>query len=103
MDKGLVAVEEAVPAGEQVAFEPALALMLAEHLHDLAIQGEEFVVGLRACVPLPVGDLENGVQAVGKRFVGAEDSKIALLPIELGHIAQEHAEFVGVGRRHGPG
>ena len=33
VDEGLVAGEEAVPAGQQIAFEPALALVLAQHLH----------------------------------------------------------------------
>ena len=33
VDEGLVAVEEAVAAGEQVALEPALAVVLGEHLH----------------------------------------------------------------------
>ena len=33
VDERLVAGEEAVPAGEQIALEPALALVLAEHLH----------------------------------------------------------------------
>ena len=30
-DEGLIAVEEAMPAGQQIALEPSLALMLAEH------------------------------------------------------------------------
>ena len=50
---------------------------------------------------MPVGHLKHGGQAIGKRFVGAEDSEIALLPIELRHIAQEHAEFVRVGSLNG--
>src|SRR6185437_9484176 len=39
VDEGLVAGEEAVPAGEQVAFEPALAEMLAQYLHHSPIMG----------------------------------------------------------------
>ena len=46
VDERLVAVEQPVAAGEQVAFEPALALVLAEHLHDPAVGGE-VVVGRR--------------------------------------------------------
>src|SRR3546814_8611513 len=40
----LIAVEHAVTSGEQVSLEPALALMLAEHLHD-ATRSEESRVG----------------------------------------------------------
>ena len=43
VDEGLVAVEQPVTAGEQVAFEPALALVLAEHLHDPAVGGQVVV------------------------------------------------------------
>ena len=45
VDERLVAGEEAVPAGQQIAFEPALALVLAEHLHDPAVGGEVVVPG----------------------------------------------------------
>ena len=36
MHEGFIAGEEAVAAGEQIAFEPALAHVLAEHFHDAA-------------------------------------------------------------------
>ena len=39
VDEGLVAGEEAVAAGEQVAFQPALAQVLAQHLHHAARRG----------------------------------------------------------------
>ena len=39
VDEGLVAVEQPVPPGEQVAFEPALALVLAEDFHHAARRG----------------------------------------------------------------
>ena len=38
VDERLVAGEEAVPAGQQVAFEPALAHVLAQHLHHAAVR-----------------------------------------------------------------
>ena len=38
VDERLVAVEEPVPAGEQVALEPALAQVLGEHLHHAAVR-----------------------------------------------------------------
>ena len=43
-DEGLVAVEEAVAAGEQVALQHALADVLREHgVHDAAVRGEVVV------------------------------------------------------------
>ena len=45
VDEGLVAGEEAVPAGQQIAFEPALALVLAQHLHHASVGRKMVVVG----------------------------------------------------------
>ena len=61
MDERLVAVEQAVPPGEQVALEPALALVLAEHLQHAAGAGQVLVdVGAEELgVPLLVGDVWN--------------------------------------------
>ena len=101
VDESFIAVEKPVPAGQQIAFEPAFALVFAQHFHDATVQGEEFVVILVACVPLTLGHLEDRVQAIGKCFVGAKDAEIALLPVEFGHVAQEHAQYMRVGRLHG--
>ena len=46
VDEGLVGGEEAVAAGEDVAFEPAFEGVLAEHLHDAAVGGEFAAVGV---------------------------------------------------------
>ena len=43
VDERLVAAEEAVPAGQQVTLQPALALVLAQHLHHSTIR-TQFVV-----------------------------------------------------------
>ena len=43
VDEGFVAGEEAVAAGEQIAFEPALAQVFSEHFHDAAVGGEIFI------------------------------------------------------------
>ena len=37
VNEGFVAVEQAVPPGQQVSLEPALALVLAQHLHHPAL------------------------------------------------------------------
>lgn len=103
MDERLVAVEQAVPTGEQVAFEPALALVFAQHLHDPALAGEEFVAVLDAGVPLSIGGLEHRAETVGQGLVRAKDAEVALRLVEPDHIAQEHAEFMGIGRCHRAG
>ena len=46
-NEGLIAVEQPVPPGQQIAFEPTLALVLAEHRIQHASGGrEEFIVRL---------------------------------------------------------
>ena len=45
MDERLVAVEEAMAAGEEVSLEPPLALVLGEDLHHPAIGGQVIVAG----------------------------------------------------------
>ena len=46
VDEGFVGGEEAVPAGEQIAFQPAFQRVLGEHLHHAAIRGEFAAVGV---------------------------------------------------------
>ena len=78
MDERLVAVEQAVPAGQQVALQPALALVLGQHLHDAAGAGEVFVdLGAEELgVPLLVGGVEDALQPVRRRLVGPEDAEV---------------------------
>ena len=76
VDERLVAVEEPVPPGQQVALEPALAEVLAQDLHDAAV-GREMVVGPAALgLPRPVGGLEHRAQAVRGGLVGAEEAEV---------------------------
>ena len=91
VDEGLVAREEAVPAGQQIAFEPALALVLAEHLHDPPVGGEMVVVGIGFRHPGAVGDLEHVLPAVRVVFVGAEQAEVARVHVQLHDVAQEAA------------
>ena len=81
VDERLVAVEESMPPGEQVALEPALALVLAEHFHHAASGREKFVVRHGRGVPLAFGDFKQRFQAVGERLVRAEDPEIPLLAV----------------------
>ena len=92
-DEGLVAVEESVPAGQQVALEHALALVLAEHgVDDAARGGEELVVRFSGGIPLPVRDLEHRAEQVRQRLVGTEDPEIALHLVSLRDVAEEPAQ-----------
>ena len=82
VDERFIAVEQAVPSGQQIALQPAFALMLAEHRVQHSPCGrEEFVAADCAGFPLPVGDLEDRAEHVGQRFVGAEEPEVALLVI----------------------
>ena len=77
VDERLVAVEEAVAAGQQVALEPALAEMLAQDLHDPPVVAQVLVVGSSSAYQAS-GHVEDGRQAVGGGLVGAEDPEVRL-------------------------
>ena len=88
VDERLVAREESVPPGEQITFEPALALVFAQNLHD-ATQALDVVV-VRGGVHLDaVGEFKDGIPAVRRRLVGAKDAKIAGVGVELEYVANE--------------
>ena len=55
VDEGLIAAEEAVPAGQQIALQPALAEVLGEDLHHAAVGTEVFVGAKALGLPLAVG------------------------------------------------
>ncbi len=76
VDERLVAVEEAVPAGQQVALQPALALVLGEDLHHPAVRGEVVVGREDLGHPGLVGHLEDGAEAVRGGLVRAEDAEV---------------------------
>ena len=82
--EGLVGGEEAVAPGEQIAFQPALQGVLAEHLHDPAIRGEFAAVGILGLgfgQPGLLADLVDRGETVGGRFVRAEDAEVVrMLP-----------------------
>src|SRR4051812_45181549 len=61
VDKSLVAGEQAVPAGEKITFEPALAHVLAQHLHYPAIGRYVIIVGQNHPVEGAVGHLKNRI------------------------------------------
>jgi len=96
-NEGLVAIEKPMPPGQQVAFEPALALVLAQHrIQHASVRGEEFIILDLACVPLAVGDFKYCAQKIRERLIRTEDAEIPLILIQLSHVAQELAEHQGI-------
>ena len=74
VDERFVAGEEAVASGEQIAFQPALAHVLAQHFHDAAV-GRDVIVGRQdRAGEDAVGRLEHGAQAIRCGFVGPDDA-----------------------------
>ena len=93
-DKGLIGVEEAVAAGEQIALQHALAHMLREHgVHDAAVLVEVIVRVPDFTVPDAVRRLENGVEAVGVILIGGEGAEVALFLVELENVADKFSEL----------
>ena len=95
VDERLVAGEKAVAAGQQIAFEPALALVLAEHLHDSPVRGQVVVIWLRLRVPGAIGDLQDVLPPVRIVLVRAEQPEIVRLHVHLHHVAKEIAHHAG--------
>ena len=89
VDEGLVAGEEAMAAGQQVAFQPALAGVLGEDLHDAAFGAEVVVFVGPLGHPGALRHLEEGAEAVRGRLVRPDDAEIARGGIQPHHIAQE--------------
>ena len=100
VDERLVAGEEAVPAGQEIALEPALALMLAQHLHDPSIGRQMIVPWMGFRHPGTIGDLERILPAVRVVLVRAEEPEVPFLRAQFHDIAQEPAHDPR-GLRHG--
>src|SRR4051812_28096412 len=88
VDKGLVAVEQTMPAGEEVAFKPALAQMLAEDLHYAAVSREMDVVGFDRFHPDPVGRFEHVIQPVRRCLVWTHQTEYPGFRIEADQVSQ---------------
>ena len=100
MRERFVGVEHAVAAGEKIPFEPALALVLAEHFHHPSVAGEPFVAAHNRRLPLAVGRLEHRVEPIRDGFVRAEQAEVAAIVVGRNHVAQKRAEdtrVLGVG------
>ena len=90
VDERLVAVEEPVPAGQQVALEPALAEVLGEDLHHAAVGREPLVVRLGSREPGAARHREDVAESVRGRLVRPEETEVVGVPGD--HVAQERPE-----------
>jgi hypothetical protein len=80
-------------SGEEITFEPTLALVLTQHRIEYPSGGrKKFVILDSSGVPLPVGHFENRAQEIGNCLIRTEDAEIALILIQLGHVSQEVAK-----------
>ena len=76
---------------KQVALEPSLAKMLAQHFHDAAVRTQFIVDGDNFGHRAPLCGLEDGVQAIGIRFIRAEHAEVRQVHSE--DVAEEVAKF----------
>ena len=96
VDERLIAIEHPVPPREQIPFQPAFALMLAQHLHSPPGRCQKLIVRLRRRVPLPPRGLKHRLQAVGQRFVRTKDPEIPLGIVQLHHVAQKRSQHMHI-------
>jgi len=95
VDERLVTREETVAAREEISLQPPLAQVFAQHLHHPAI-GRNMVVGLEdlGCRDT-LRDVKEVCEAIGCRLIRTNNPKVAVLPVQLHHVADE--------RPHDPG
>ncbi len=84
-----------MPSREQVALEPALAVVLAEDLHHAAVVRHVVVDVDDRLDQHAVLDVEDGAQPVRVRLVRAHEAEAGALPVAREHVAQELAEAAG--------
>jgi hypothetical protein len=89
VNEGFVAVEEPVPAGEEVALEPSLALMLREHLHHPPLGRQVLVNWQDLADECPAGDAEDVLPSVRGVLVRAEDTEVASAQVLLHDLGEE--------------
>ncbi|OIQ69769.1 hypothetical protein GALL_486260 [mine drainage metagenome] len=102
VDESLVGGEEAVPAGKQVAFQPAFQRVLGQHFHHASIGRQLATVGIfRQGVRQPglLADFIDVVQLVGAVLVGPEHAEV--VHVEPHDVAQEAAQRAGIFGQRG--
>ena len=98
----LVGHEHPVPASEQIALEPALAEMLAQHLHHSAVGGDVIVDRRGVGSTKQRFSTSNTLaEPIRVRLVGTEEPEIASSRVRDEHVAQHLAELPRRFARHG--
>ena len=92
-----------MPAGQQVALQPALALVLAEHFHHPAVRAELVVLRIDVGHVAAVGHLQHVLPAVRVVLVRAEQAEVVALQVLLHDVAEELAHHAGGLGRGRPG
>ena len=99
----LVGGEQPVPARQRVALQPALAAVLAQHLHHPAVRRDVIVDGDRsAAMQAAVRRLEDGVQPVGVGLV-RDRTAGSSSGFRREDVAQQHAQPAGPSSVAWPG
>ncbi len=101
VDEGLVTGKKAVPAGEQIAFQPAFTLVLAEHLKHPAIGRHMLIKRKNLRRRTPIGYLEDGIPTIRFSFVGAENQEV--VRVQLDEVTDKLPLHTGRPNRHRPG
>ena len=76
-------------SGKQIALQPALAEVLAQNLHHAAVRGKVIVRGENLRCGNSVRNFKDVLQAVGGRFIGADDAEIPAVGVQLHDVAQK--------------
>ena len=75
--------------GQQITFQPSLAHMFAEHLHDPAIRREVFIHRENRFHPDFIRHRIQRLEPIRGGLIGSHDSEVATGKIELHHVPQE--------------
>src|SRR5665213_2137395 len=90
-----------MPPCEQVALQPSLALMLAEHrVQHTARRCEPLIIPHYRDFPLPVSILKNRTQFIRHGFIRAEYTEVFMVLIEFYYIAKEESQHSGIRPAH---
>src|SRR6516164_4838325 len=83
MDERLIAVDQSVPAGQNVTLEPPFHCVLAEHLHNSTVRCKLTAVSIFRKVlaePDLLANLIDGLELVGLCLVWPEDTEVVHVP-----------------------
>ena len=103
MNECFVAGEETVPARQQIALLPSLALVFAEHLHHPTVRCEMVVVGESVRHPGTVGHFQCVLPAIRVVLIRAEQSKVPATHVQFHYIPKEFSHDPGGLRITPPG